>query len=129
MKLRALFAVVLLVAPLSVALAGVRIVEPADGATVGTEVKVVMSVDGMGIKPAGDTTPNTGHLHLIINGGPVPAGVLIPADAQHLHYGKGQTEAILNLAPGHHTLTLQFADGAHKSYGPEWAQTITLDVK
>ena len=83
----------------------------------------------MGIKPAGDPTPNTGHFHLIINAGPVPAGVLIPADAQHLHYGKGQTEATLSLAPGHHTLTLQFADGAHKSYGPQWAQTITLDVK
>ena len=71
----------------------------------------------------------TGHHHLIIDGHPVEAGKAVPADATHLHFGKGQTETTLKLAPGPHTLTLQFADGLHQSYGPEMSATITVTVK
>lgn len=129
MKVSATLGGLLLSALSFAAMAGVSFVEPKDGATVEQEVKVVMAVDGMTIKMAGDMTPGTGHHHLIINGGPVPKGQVIPADPQHLHFGKGQTETTLTLAPGRHQLTLQFADGEHKSYGPEWAQTITIEVK
>ena len=52
----------------------------------------------------------------------------VPADASHIHFGKGQSKHVLNVAPGQHTLTLQFADGAHRSYGPEWATSITVTV-
>ena len=54
---------------------------------------------------------------------------MVPADATHLHFGKGQTETMLKLTPGKHTLTLQFADGAHQSYGPDLSSTITVEVK
>ena len=60
----------------------------------------------------------TGHHHLIVDGKAVPKGSVVPADATHMHFGKGQTETTLKLPPGKHTLTLQFADGAHQSYGP-----------
>jgi len=53
----------------------------------------------------------------------------IPADEHPLHFGKGQTEAMLKLAPGRHKLQLQFADGAHRSYGPAMSKTITYTVK
>ena len=62
-------------------------------------------------------------------GAAVPAGTVIPSDAQHLHFGKGQTEAEVTLAPGTYKLTALFANGAHQSYGPAMSQTITVTVK
>ena len=53
----------------------------------------------------------------------------MPTDDTHIHFGKGQTETELKLAPGKHTLTMQFADGAHRSYGPDLSSTISVTVK
>jgi hypothetical protein len=108
---------------------GVYFVEPKDGATVSNPVHVKFGVDGMTVAPAGSTAPNTGHHHLLIDGGPLPQGEVVPVSDKSLHYGKGQTEADVTLPPGDHTLTAQFADGAHRSYGPAWSQTITVHVK
>ncbi|MBB5465689.1 hypothetical protein HDG32_001793 [Paraburkholderia sp. CI2] len=71
----------------------------------------------------------TGHHHLLIDGKPLPKGEVVPATDKSLHFGKGQTETDLTLPPGDHTLTLQFGDGAHRSYGPEMSKTITVHVK
>jgi hypothetical protein len=92
--------------------------------------KIKMKVNGLKIRPAGEDVKDTttGHHHIIVNAGPVPAGQVIPADETHLHYGKGQTEAELKLAPGEYTLTLQFANGAHLSYGPEMSKSIKIKV-
>jgi hypothetical protein len=108
---------------------GVSFVEPRDGATVGQEFKVVMGVSGMSIKPAGDMTENTGHHHLLVDADPIKKGDVIPVDASHLHFGKGQTETTLKLPPGRHKLQLQFADGAHRSYGEAMSATIFVTVK
>ena len=107
----------------------VYFVEPKDGATVDSPVKVKFGVDGMAVKPAGDMTAGTGHHHLIVDGKPVPKGEVVPTDDTHIHFGKGQTETELKLAPGKHTLTMQFADGAHRSYGPDLSSTISVTVK
>nr|WP_197088121.1 DUF4399 domain-containing protein [Pandoraea apista] len=104
-------------------------VAPTNGATVSNPVVVKFGVEGMAIKPAGDMTPDTGHHHLIIDGDPIPAGQVVPTDDTHLHFGKGQTETSVNLTPGDHTLTMQFANGAHQSYGPAMSQTIKVHVK
>ena len=101
---------------------------PADGATVTSPVKVKFGLEGMKIAPLGDMAEKNGHHHLIINGGAVPAGEPVPADEKHLHFGKGQTETEISLAPGKHTLTLQFGNGAHQSYGPVMSKTITVTV-
>ena len=85
-------------------------------------------LEGMKIAALGDMTDKTGHHHLIINGAAVKAGDPVPADEKHLHYGKGQTEAEISLPPGKHTLTLQFGNGAHQSYGPAMSKTITVTV-
>jgi len=108
---------------------GVFFFEPKDGATVGQEFRVVMRVRGMQVKAAGEMAPNSGHHHLLIDSGPVKKGEVIPADLRHLHFGKGQTETKVKLAPGTHKLQLQFADGAHRSYGPAMRKTITVTVK
>jgi len=112
--------------------AHVSIVQPADGATVGTTFKVVMAVEGMKLHKAGDIVPGTGHFHLIIDQGEdsyIPLQAVIVNDRSHLHFGKGQTETTLRLFPGKHTLTLQLGNGHHKSYGRELSQTINVTVK
>ena len=76
----------------------------------------------------GSNHPGTGHHHLIVDGQGVPAGEAVPKDDTHIHFGQGQTEHTLELSPGKHTLTLQFADGLHRSYGPALSTTITVEV-
>ena len=107
----------------------VSFVEPVDGATVSSPVKVKFAVTGMDVKPAGDMTANTGHHHLLINAAPVKAGEVIPADETHIHFGKGQTETEVKLPPGTYTLSMQFANGLHQSYGPGMSKDIKVTVK
>ncbi|CAH2893379.1 MULTISPECIES: DUF4399 domain-containing protein [Paraburkholderia] len=109
--------------------ASVSFVQPTDGASVSNPVHVVFRVEGMKIAPAGTMTDGTGHHHLLVDGKPLPKGEVIPANDKSLHFGKGQTETDLTLPPGNHTLTLQFGDGAHRSYGPDLSKTITVHVK
>jgi hypothetical protein len=109
--------------------ARVYFIEPKDGATVSSPVHVKFGVEGMKVAPAGTMGDNSGHHHLLIDGGPVQKGLVIPADDKSIHFGKGQTETDVKLPPGDHTLTMQFADGAHRSYGPEMSQTIKVHVK
>lgn len=108
---------------------GVKFIDPVNGAKVAAKFKVKMGVEGYTIAPLGTMTANTGHHHLIIDGAPIPQGQVVPTDKNHLHFGKGQTETELDLTPGQHKLTLQFADGAHRSYGPAMSQTIEIEVK
>ena len=122
-------AAVLSVAGAAWAAPSVDFVEPKDGATVSSPFTVKFAVSGMEIKPAGDMSANTGHHHLLINKGPIADGTVIPADAQHLHFGKGQTETSVTLPPGSYTLTLQFANGAHQSYGTGMSKSISVTVK
>lgn len=109
--------------------ASVFFVEPADGATVSSPVKIRMGVKGMKVHPAGELKEGTGHHHIVVDGGPIDKGTVVPADATHIHYGKGQTETELELTPGSHSLTLQFANGAHQSYGQHMSSTITVTVE
>ena len=76
----------------------VYIVSPADGATVSSPVTVVFGLKGMGVAPAGTEMEKTGHHHLIIDAPLPPAGQPVPADANHKHFGGGQTETTIELA-------------------------------
>ena len=54
----------------------------------------------------------------------------IGKDDAHLHYGKGQGEATLDLSAGPHTLCLQAGDGAHIALpGAGMTQKINITVK
>ena len=98
------------------------------GDTVTSPLSMSFVVNGMTVQPAGVMDEGTGHHHLIVDSPDIPQGTAIPMDEQHIHYGKGQTSADVELAPGQHTLTLQFADGMHVSYGPEWSAKVTVTV-
>lgn len=102
--------------------------EPADGAHVKSPVTLKFGVEGMEVRQAGELVENTGHHHVIIGPAGVPAGEIVPKDETHIHFGGGQTEASIELPPGEHKLTMQFADGNHSSYGEVMAATITITV-
>ena len=101
-----------------------------DGQEVKSPFLVQFGLSGIGVAPAGVEKPNTGHHHLLIDAGDsIPAGQIVPKDEQHKHFGKAQTSCDLTLTPGKHILTLQLADGLHRSYGGKLAATITVTVK
>jgi len=107
----------------------VALLEPANGATVGTTFKVKFGVNGMAVAPVGDVVANSGHNHLLINKMPIAKGESVPFDDQHRHFGAGQTEAMITLPPGQYTLTSQFANGAHQSYGAAMSASVQITVK
>jgi hypothetical protein len=119
--------------PVHPAPAGARvyIISPADGATVGRKFTVRFGLAGMGVAPAGVDRPDTGHHHLLIDVQTLPgAGQPIPNDAHHRHFGGGQTETVLQLAPGTHTLQLELADANHVPFAPPMvSKRITVHVQ
>lgn len=118
--------------------ANVYFVNLEDGATVPSPVKVVFGLSGMGIAPAGTEKENTGHHHILIDRPPLGEGddgtdelnSGLPADANHKHFGRGQTEAMLELEPGTHTLQLVLGDLNHVPHNPPVASDqITITVE
>ena len=106
------------------------IISPKDGETVKSPVTVRFGLRGMGIAPAGVVMENTGHHHLLIDVPPPPLDQPVPADANHVHFGKGQTEAAVTLAPGKHTLRLLLADHLHIPHDPPvMSKPITITVE
>ena len=95
------------------------IISPLDGETVSSPVKIVFGLQGMGIAPAGIKFNNTGHHHLLIDVAELPdINSPIPSDDNHKHFGKGQTEAVIELQPGEHTLQLMLGDHMHIPHDP-----------
>jgi hypothetical protein len=111
--------------------AEVSIVSPKDGATVPQTVVVKFAVENIALAPAGDTTKNTGHHHLLIDVDELPAaGSPIPSDANHVHFGKAQTQGEVTLTPGKHTLQLELGDSNHMPFDPPIvSEKITVNVK
>lgn len=110
--------------------ARVYIVSPQNGATVSSPVRVIFGLEGMGVAPAGVKKANTGHHHLIIDADLPPATEPVPSDDNHLHFGGGQTEVTVDLAPGTHTLQLIMGDHNHVPHVPPVvSEKITITVK
>jgi Domain of unknown function (DUF4399) len=101
-----------------------------DGQTVKSPLKVEMGVSGIKLDTAGAIMAGSGHHHLLIDAGDsLAAGTVVPKDSTHLHFGKAQKEATITLTPGKHRLTLQYADGIHRSYGGALSKAITVTAK
>jgi len=107
-------------APRSSPASGARVylISPADGDSVTSPVTVRFGLDGAGVAPAGIQAPNTGHHHLLIDTELTDFSRPIPADAQHLHFGGGQTEAAVTLSPGPHRLQMVLGDHLHIPHDP-----------
>ena len=82
----------------------------------------------MGIAPALADWPDTGHFHLIIDS--KPPNPDRPISNKHLHLHKGQTEAIVELKQGKHTLQIVMGDYSHIPHDPPVMSTIiTINVE
>lgn len=103
---------------------------PNDGEVLhSTRFKVWFGTRNFGVAPAGTNKPNTGHHHLLIDVPLPPLDEPIPNDKNHLHYGLGQTETMLELPPGTHTLQLLMGDGDHVPHDPPlMSKRITVHV-
>lgn len=107
------------------------IIEPANNAVVESPVTIKFGLDNMEVSPAGVENPHGGHHHLLIDA-PLPADLTlpIPADANHVHFGKGQTETTVELAPGEHSLQLLLGDHIHRPHAkPVYSEVIKITVK
>ena len=100
-----------------------------DGDEVESPFTVEMVAENLVVEAAANgVVDGHGHFHILVNT-PVPMSLdPIPNDAQHIHYGQGQTEAVLDLPVGEHTLILQFAKGDHRPYDPQVSQEIKIRV-
>lgn len=105
-------------------------ISPMNGAHVSSPVNVRFGLRGMGVAPAGVEMPNTGHHHLLVNADPRPDLTQpLPSSEQVRHFGKGQTETELELAPGRYTLQLVLGDHLHVPHEPPvMSGTITITV-
>ena len=100
-----------------------------EGATIHTPFKLEMGTEVIKIDTAGPVVQGSGHHHLFIDAeDSLAAGETVPKDSTHIHFGKGQTTYELNLSPGKHKLTLQMADGLHRSYGNKLAAVVHVNV-
>ncbi|MBL1294194.1 MAG: DUF4399 domain-containing protein [Thiotrichales bacterium] len=106
------------------------IISPKEGETVSSPVKVIFGLKGMGVAPAGVDREHTGHHHLLIDTDIPATDQPIPADDNHKHFGKGQTETTLELAPGEHTLQLLIGNHSHMQHAePVVSKRITIVVE
>jgi len=112
--------------------AEVYFIAPQDGETVTSPVTFRFGLRGIGVAPAGVDVPHTGHHHLLINVDPdmIDFDEPIPADAQHVHFGGGQTEATVELPQGTHSLLLLVGDHFHVPHDPPiLSEAITVTVE
>lgn len=110
--------------------AKVYFIEPKDGATITGPVVVKFGLAGMGVAPAGVDKAGTGHHHVLVDTKLADPMAAIPADDKHRHFGAGQTETTLTLAPGKHTLQLLVGDYQHIPHNPAiMSEVITVTVE
>ena len=97
-----------------------------DGQTVTSPLTVYFGLENMGVAPAGTERENTGHHHILIDRAPFGEAEGdemamtngLPADDNHVHFGGGQTQVTVELAPGEHTLQLVLGDAFHVPHDP-----------
>lgn len=122
--------------PFPVAAKLVYFVNLKDGDKVTSPFRVAFVVSGMGVAPvSAGKIEGTGHHHILIDM-PMPVDIKAPipfdkpdqTQKQHYkHFGKGETETVLTLPPGKHTLRLLFADHNHVPYYIS-SKELTIEV-
>lgn len=110
--------------------ASAYIISPTDGATVNSPVRVLFGLTGAGVVPAGIERDGAGHHHLLIDTDLPDMNAAVPSDENHRHFGLGQTETEIELAPGTHTLQLLLGDERHIPHDPPiMSERITIEVR
>ena len=101
-----------------------------DGDEVESPFLIQFGLSEMGIAPAGIDRENTGHHHLLINVKDLDFSKPIPASKNHIHFGGGQTESLVELPPGDYRLQLVLGDMTHTPHTPPVvSKLINITVK
>ena len=97
---------------------------------VSSPFKVIFGLKNFGVVPAGIDLEFAGHHHLFVNSPGIDYSKPIPADKNHLHFGKGQTETVLDLEPGEYQLQLVLGNYLHIPFKPSIeSKIISIKVK
>ena len=100
-----------------------------DGDRVESPFLIQFGLSGMGIAPAGTDRSNTGHHHLLINVDDIDLSKPIPSSSNHIHFGGGQTESLVDLMPGDYSMQLVLGDMTHTPHNPPIiSQRINITV-
>jgi hypothetical protein len=114
----------------------VYFIEPKDGATVTSPVKLRFGLDGYElaavptdpIKPE-QVRPGVGHHHIGVNMDCLPTGTeIVKGTPSWVHFGTGNTEIDMQLPPGKTKLTLQLGDDLHRTI-EGFCESITVNVE
>lgn len=114
--------------------AKVHFINLQQGDVVKSPFKVKFGIQGFGITPAGTKGKrrhSAGHHHLLVGVEKLPdLDAPIPSDEHHIHFDQGETEALLKLPPGRHTLQLLLGDEEHEPQDPPlFSEKITIRVE
>ena len=107
------------------------IISPKDGEVVSKTFTVRFGLVNMGVAPAGVKLPNTGHHHLLIDLENLPDMEKPLVFSENVrHFGGGQTETEITLAPGKHILRLLLGNYLHIPHKPPvLSEKITVIVE
>ena len=100
------------------------VIHPKNGDVVSSPFKVIFGLKNFGVVPAGIDLEFAGHHHLFVNSPGIDYSKPIPADKNHLHFGKGQTETVLDLEPGEYQLQLVLGNYLHIPFNPSIESAI-----
>jgi uncharacterized protein DUF4399 len=109
-------------------------IEPKNGATVSSPVKMKFGSEGIEIAavPQGEVTttrPGIAHYHVGIDQDCLPPGKnIVKGTPSWVHFGDGKDVFDSQLTPGKHKLALQLGDDLHNTL-PGTCQVITVTVK
>ena len=125
-----LFLISFLITSSAFAEARVYFINLEDGDEVESPFLIQFGLSKMGIAPAGIDRENTGHHHLLINVKDLDFSKPIPASKNHIHFGGGQTESLVELPPGDYSLQLVLGDMTHTPHTPPVvSRQINITVK
>ena len=106
----------------------VSLMSPSDGDSVAGSVELVMAADGVTTEEAGEVNDGAGHFHVIADQGCLDAATPIGNDADHVHFGGGQSDGVIYLGPGDHELCLQVGDGVHAALDLTDTASVTVAI-
>ncbi len=89
-----------------------------DGDKLESPLFIQFGLSGIGIAPAGTNRQDTGHHHLLINIDDIDLSRPIPSSQNHIHFGGGQTETVIDLPTGFYTLQLLLGNMSHIPHNP-----------
>jgi hypothetical protein len=105
------------------------VTSPVSGTTVDGNV-VTLEVEGDGIslvKADGDTSGESGHLHVFVDADPVAEGETIPQGPGIIHSAEERI-TLYGLATGPHRLAVVLSDGTHRRIHGDVEANLTLTV-